>query len=230
MISIAIAVTLIIILLVLRFKSAFTVKPKPVPTQAGQNGSQAPTAANTTTTAVPIPIKMKNWSYVGIIAIGIVFGIVAYQFEKSGLKESSQDMQKQTYSSPAPTYVEAPAAAPAPAPIVVKAETPEKVSLSGRFQVCQNASCSKFDLWPGANIISQSAYADGRKLVLELNETAPNVFAGSLSEEKRPPENEDMRWTISELRFELKNGKVFGSGHFEGSSGSTGVITVKKIS
>lgn len=111
MISILIAAIIIVILLVLRFKLASAINPRPAPTQTAQSGPQTPTAAVTPAT---VPAKTGNWSYVAIIAIGLISGIVAYQFEKSGNKENSQ---KQSYSSidksPAPVEVSAPAPMPA---------------------------------------------------------------------------------------------------------------------
>ncbi len=126
MISIAIAVTFILLMLILRFKSTSIVTPQPAPTQPGQGGPQTPNTTNTNTaTAVPVLAKRGTWrSYVAIVAIGLISGIVAYQFEKSENKETTPDTQKQT-SSPAPTSIEipAPAAAPAPTPNTIKAET-----------------------------------------------------------------------------------------------------------
>lgn len=119
MISAAIAVTFILIMLILRFKSTSIVTPQPAPVQPGQGGPQTPPATNTVVTTVSA--KMGNWSYVAIVAIGLISGIVAYQFEKSGDEKNTLNTQKQTSLLPTSVSTET----SAPAPNMVKTETPE---------------------------------------------------------------------------------------------------------
>jgi hypothetical protein len=163
MISTAIAITIVIILLVLRFRPTYATQPQPTPTQAGQSGPQAPPAANTAATAVPA--KMGNWSYVAIVAIGLISGIIAYQFEKSGSKEKPQEEQKQVSSAPAPVAMTMPFAQVAAG----AAPPPPSINISGDWSFDWGNTPSDFRISHIGNSFSgKSNYNPGVMVVKGL--------------------------------------------------------------